>query len=99
MPDTRTAPPGTAQHLAHQITDDIVERHVANGNDTSDLDRNLIDTAVLEGLAGALAVTLDRDAIRKAITDAYYGTRNDGGTMETAADRAADAVLEVILHG
>lgn len=96
MPDTRTAPPGTAQHLAHQITDDVVARHEAEGHDTADLDRNLIDAAVLEGFLGALAVTLDRDAIRKAITDAYYDTRNTGGTMETAADRAADAVLEVI---
>lgn len=36
-----------------------------------------------------------RDEIRKAITDAYYDTRNTGGTMETAAGRAADAVLEL----
>lgn len=36
-----------------------------------------------------------RDEIRKAITDAYYETRNAGGTMETAADSAAAAVVEL----
>jgi hypothetical protein len=35
----------------------------------------------------------DRAQIRKAITDAYYDARNAGGTMETAADAATDAVL------
>lgn len=95
-PARSDASAGTAQHLAHQITDDVVGRHEAAGHDTADLDRNLIDAAVLDGFLGALAVTLDRDAIRKAISDAYYDSRNTGGTMETAADRAADAVLEVI---
>jgi hypothetical protein len=33
-----------------------------------------------------------RDEIRAAISTAYYDARNTGGTMETAADRAADAV-------
>lgn len=37
-----------------------------------------------------------RDDIRKVITDAYYDARNAGGTMETAADRAADAVFALI---
>jgi hypothetical protein len=96
QPARGDAPAGTAQHLAHQITDDIVGRHEAEGYNTDHLDRDLIDAAILEGFLGALAVTLDRDAIRKAITDAYYDTRNASGTMETAADRAADAVLEVI---
>jgi hypothetical protein len=34
-------------------------------------------------------------AIRKAITDSYYDTRNEGGTMETAADLAATRVLSL----
>lgn len=36
---------------------------------------------------------MDRGEARRAITNAYYETRNGGGTMETAADRAADAVV------
>lgn len=38
----------------------------------------------------------DRDKIRAAISNAYYDTRNTGGTMETAADRAADAVFALL---
>lgn len=38
----------------------------------------------------------DWDEIRRAITNAYYDARNTGGTMETAADRATDAVVALI---
>lgn len=41
-------------------------------------------------------ITSQADRIRGLISDAYYDARNDGGTMETAADRAIDAVLAVI---
>lgn len=34
-------------------------------------------------------------SVRKAITDSYYDTRNEGGTMETAADLAATRVLNL----
>ncbi len=34
--------------------------------------------------------------LRKVITDAYYDTRNAGGTMERAADKAAAACEEVV---
>ena len=34
-----------------------------------------------------------REAIRAAISDAYYESRNEGQTMEAAADRATDAVM------
>jgi len=34
--------------------------------------------------------------IRAAISDAYYDCRNEGLTMETAADRATDAVVEIL---
>lgn len=37
-----------------------------------------------------------RDQIRAAISTAYYDTRNTGGTMETAADAAADAVVALL---
>lgn len=40
---------------------------------------------------------MDRAEVRRVITDAYYETRNEGGTMETAADRAADAVMDLYL--
>jgi len=35
------------------------------------------------------------EAVRKAITDAYYEARNNGRTMEDAADDATTAVLGV----
>lgn len=34
--------------------------------------------------------------VRVAITNAYYDARNAGETMETAADRARDAVLQAL---
>lgn len=37
-----------------------------------------------------------RKDIRTAITNAYYDARNDGRTMESAADIAADAVMVVV---
>lgn len=37
-----------------------------------------------------------RAAIRAAISNAYYETRNAGGTMEDAADAAADAVARLV---
>ena len=37
--------------------------------------------------------TQTRATIRAAISNAYYDTRNTGGTMEQAADAAADAVM------
>ena len=37
-----------------------------------------------------------REQVRAAISNAYYDTRNDGGTMETAADRAAGAVMALL---
>lgn len=37
-----------------------------------------------------------RAEVRKAISDAYYEARNDGQTMETAADNAADAVTAIL---
>lgn len=40
----------------------------------------------------------DREKIRAAITNAYYEARNSGGTMETAADAAADAVMALVLE-
>lgn len=36
-----------------------------------------------------------RSELRAAISDAYYEARNEGRTMESAADVAVDAVLEV----
>lgn len=36
-----------------------------------------------------------RDTVRTAISNAYYGARNHGQTMEQAADDAADAVMAV----
>ena len=41
-------------------------------------------------------VDIHRSEIRRVITNAYYDCRNEGETMETAADRAADAVIEVL---
>lgn len=38
-------------------------------------------------------------AIRKAITDSYYDSRNEGETMETAADLAANRVVNLISQG
>ena len=40
-----------------------------------------------------LRAALDRGEVRRAITNAYYDARNEGETMEVAADRAADAVM------
>jgi hypothetical protein len=40
---------------------------------------------------------LARDDIRKVISDAYYGSRNGGRTMEDAADVAADGVVGLLL--
>lgn len=37
-----------------------------------------------------------REAIRAAITNAYYEARNEGITMEGAADSATDAVLAAL---
>lgn len=37
-----------------------------------------------------------RDECRKAISDAYYEARNQGHTMEQAADNAADAVETIL---
>lgn len=37
-----------------------------------------------------------RAEVRKAISDAYYEARNNGQTMETAADNAADAVTAIL---
>lgn len=34
--------------------------------------------------------------VRKAISDAYYDARNDGQTMEVAADRAVDALKPIL---
>ena len=41
-------------------------------------------------------MTEPRNQIRAAISNAYYEARNDGLTMETAADNATEAVLEVL---
>lgn len=40
-----------------------------------------------------------RDRIRAKISDAYYDVRNTGGTMEGAADRAADDVIALLNLG
>jgi len=37
-----------------------------------------------------------RKEVRRVITNAYYDCRNEGETMETAADRAADSVMAVL---
>ena len=37
-----------------------------------------------------------RQEVRRVITNAYYDARNEGETMETAADRAADSVMAVL---
>jgi hypothetical protein len=37
-----------------------------------------------------------RDEVRRVISDAYYNARNEGRTMEHAADSAADAVVAVV---
>lgn len=39
-----------------------------------------------------------REDVRKAISDAYYEARNNGHTMEQAADTATDAVLALGEH-
>lgn len=57
--------------------------------------------AKIEALAEAaldIITAAPHDAIRVAITDAYYDARNAQETMETAADNARDAVL-VVLNG
>jgi hypothetical protein len=38
----------------------------------------------------------DRNAVRAAISNAYYEARNAGRTMEAAADEATEAVLAII---
>ena len=40
-----------------------------------------------------LRAALDHGEVRRVITNAYYDARNEGETMEVAADRAADAVM------
>ena len=40
--------------------------------------------------------SVHRSEIRRVITNAYYGCCNEGETMESAADRATDAVLDVL---
>ena len=37
-----------------------------------------------------------RDRIRAAISDSYYDARNDGLTMEHAADQATAKVMQII---
>lgn len=37
----------------------------------------------------------DRNAVRAAISNAYYEARNAGRTMEQAADEATEAVLAI----
>jgi hypothetical protein len=37
-----------------------------------------------------------RDAIRAAISNAYYEARNNWQTMETAADNATEGVVDVL---
>jgi hypothetical protein len=37
-----------------------------------------------------------RETIRTAISNAYYDARNNGHTMEQAADDATDAVLGIV---
>lgn len=39
--------------------------------------------------------SFNRTEVRRVITNAYYDCRNEGETMETAADRAADAVMAI----
>lgn len=34
--------------------------------------------------------------VREAITNSYYNARNNGQTMEAAADRARDSVMEIV---
>lgn len=46
--------------------------------------------------AGAAPPPLSFGVVRKAITDSYYDTRNEGGTMETAADLAATRVFNLL---
>jgi hypothetical protein len=41
-------------------------------------------------------MTADREAIRAAISNAYYEARNEGRTMEQAADDATDRVLALV---
>lgn len=41
-------------------------------------------------------MTADAAAIRAAISNAYYEARNEGRTMEQAADDATAAVLALI---
>lgn len=36
------------------------------------------------------------EEIRKAISNAYYGARNNGQTMEEAADNATENVLTIV---
>jgi hypothetical protein len=43
----------------------------------------------------ALRAALTFADVRKAITDSYYDTRNEGGTMEKAADLAATRVMNL----
>ena len=40
-----------------------------------------------------LRAALEHGEVRRVITNAYYDARNEGETMEVAADRAADAVM------
>jgi hypothetical protein len=88
--------PRTAQDMARQISNDIEDTHRQRGHDVTDVDWSVVEQHALDVITGAVAVRVDRDRIRAAISTAYYDTRNTGGTMETAADAAADAVLAII---
>lgn len=46
--------------------------------------------------SNAAKAAVDPQAVRKAITDAYYDARNAGGTMEDAADKATAAVMALL---
>jgi hypothetical protein len=86
----------TAQQLAEEVARDIEGRHREKGHDVADVDWDLIEACVLDGFLGALAVVLDRDAIRAKIVASLDDVAEGRLDLTDAADEAADAVLKVI---
>lgn len=62
----------------------------------SSVDQNAHLRGVAEGRTLPIPVEVDRDQIRAAISNAYYDARNEGKTMDVAADRALAGVLATL---